>query len=83
LTTAGRLAPVPWIIIIAWLHAVMPIATAMAAVVSTVRRIIDFSIRWAFLIVVSECLRGGDRRGVIRRVATGPGSRIERSGQSS
>ena len=38
---AGRFAPVPWIIIIAWLHAVMLIATARVASVSTVRRIID------------------------------------------
>jgi hypothetical protein len=74
---------VPWIIIMAWLHAVMLIATARVASVSTVRRIIDFSIRWVSLIVVSECQRGGDRRGVIRRVASAPAPGIERSGQSS
>jgi len=57
---------VPWIIIIAWLHAVMLIAAARVASVSTVRRTIDLSIRWVLVIVVSECQRGGDRRGVRR-----------------
>jgi hypothetical protein len=61
----------------------MLIATATVASVSTFRRIIDFSIRWVSVIVVSECQRGGDRRGVIRRVASAPGSKIERSGRSS
>jgi hypothetical protein len=43
--------------------------------VSTVRRIIDCSIRWVSLIVVSECQRGSDRRGVISksRERTGAG----------
>jgi hypothetical protein len=38
---------------------------------------------WVSLIVVSEYQRGVDRRGVIRRVASAPLSKIERSGQSS
>jgi hypothetical protein len=37
----------------------MLIATATVASVSTVRRIIDLSIRWVSVIVVSECQRGG------------------------
>jgi hypothetical protein len=43
---------VPWIIIIAWLHAVMLIATARVAIVSTVRRIVAVSIRLVSLIAV-------------------------------
>jgi hypothetical protein len=62
---------VPCTIIIAWLHAVMVIATVGVVSVSTVRWIIDLSIRWS-LIAVSEDQRSGDRRGVIRRVASAP-----------
>ena len=43
----------------------------------------DLSIRWVPLIVVSACQRGGDRRGVLRRVASAPGLKIERSGHTS
>ena len=32
------------------------------------------TLRWVSLIALSECQRGGDRRGVIRRVASAPGS---------
>jgi hypothetical protein len=80
---AGRFAPVPWIIIIAWLQAVRLIATATVASVRMVRRIFEVSRCWKSLVVVSECQRGGDRRGVIRRVASAPVPQIERSGHSS
>jgi hypothetical protein len=59
------------------------IATVKLASVSTVRRIIELSIRWVSLIGVSECQRGGDRRGVMRRLASALASEIERSGQTS
>jgi hypothetical protein len=43
-----------------WLHAVRLIATATSAsAASGVRRTIDLSLREVFVIVVSECQRGG------------------------